>query len=396
MLRIGVVREIAPGETRVAIVPDVAGRLAKGGFEVLLETGAGRAAMFEDKPYADAGVKVLPTAAEVFAQADVVLKVREPWTDPARGVDEAAALREGSALIAFLNPSQNGPLFERLAQRRVTALSMELVPRITRAQKMDALSSMSTVAGYKAALLAASTLARFYPLLMTAAGTIAPARVFVLGAGVAGLQVIATSRRIGAVVEAFDVRPAVREEVQSLGATFVAADLTDAAHSGEGGYAKALSADQEEKERALIRKHVAGADVVVTTAMVPGRRAPVLVTEEMVREMKTGSVIVDMAAETGGNCALTRPGETVVAHGVTIHGPVTLAASLPVHASQMYARNVVALLQHVVKDGALHIDLADEITKGCCVTHDGRVLYGAPAAAAPPQPVAAGAPGSPS
>jgi len=386
MPRIGVVREIAPGEARVALVPEVAGRLTKAGFEVVVQAGAGKAASHEDAGYASAGARIVDSAAEVLSQADVVLKVREPQVGPAG--DETAQLREGTALIGLLNPTANAALIQRLADRRITAFAMELVPRITRAQKMDALSSMSTVAGYKAALLAASTLGKFFPLLMTAAGTIAPARVFVLGAGVAGLQVIATSRRLGAVVEAFDVRPAVREEVMSLGATFVSAELTDASHAGEGGYAKSLSADQEARERDLIRKHVATADCVVTTAMVPGRRAPVLVTEEMVHEMRTGSVIVDLAAETGGNCALTKPGETVVVNGVTIHGPVTLAASLPVHASQMYARNVSALLQHVVKDGALKVDLNDEIMKGCCVTHEGRVLFGV-AATPPPSPPAA-------
>jgi len=391
MLRIGVVKEIAPGERRVALVPEAAARLVKAGFEVVVESGAGVSASHENEAYEKAGVRVLASAAEVYGQADVLLKVREPWTDAAKGIDEAALVREGATVIGLLNPSQNAALFEKLAARRVTALAMELVPRITRAQKMDALSSMSTVAGYKAALIAASSLGKFFPLLMTAAGTIAPARVFVLGAGVAGLQVIATSRRLGAIVEAFDVRPAVREEVQSLGATFVSAEMVDASHADEGGYAKALSADQEAHEREVIRKHVATADAVVTTAMIPGRRAPLLVTEEMVREMRPGSVIVDLAAETGGNCALTKPGETHVAHGVTIHGPVTLAAALPVHASQMYARNVSALLQHVVKDGAMNIDMEDEITKGCCAVHDGRVLYGAPAAKAAEQPVTAGA-----
>jgi NAD(P) transhydrogenase subunit alpha len=260
---------------------------------------------------------------------------------------------------------------------------------------MDALSSMSTVAGYKAALLAAGTLGRFFPLFMTAAGTIAPAHVFVLGAGVAGLQAIATSRRLGAVVEAFDVRPAVKEEVQSLGATFVHLDLVDEKMVAEGGYAKAMSAEQEARERELIHKHVKSADVVITTAMVPGKKAPVLITEAMVRDMKPGSVIVDLAAETGGNCELTKPGEQVTVHNVTIHGPVNLAAMLPVHASQMYSRNISALLLNMVKDGALNLDFSDEITRDTCVTHGGKLMKGsgreAPAAATPaaaPAPVA--------
>jgi NAD(P) transhydrogenase subunit alpha len=289
-------------------------------------------------------------------------------------------------LIGLLNPARNAELLQKLAARRITAYALELLPRISRAQKMDVLSSMSTVAGYRAALIAAGSLGKFFPLFMTAAGTIAPARVFVLGAGVAGLQAIATARRLGAVVEAFDVRPAVREEVQSLGATFVALELTDEKQVAAGGYARALSAEEEEKERQLIHKHVKGADVVITTAMVPGKKAPVLITEAMVRDMRPGSVIVDLAAETGGNCALTQAGQQVVAHQVVIHGPVNLAASLPVHASQMYSRNVSALLLHLVKDGALNLDWADEITRDTCATREGRVVYGAaggPAAAAP-------------
>ncbi len=349
----------------------------KAGFEVVVEASAGLQASHADDSYREAGATVAD-AGSVFESAEVLLKVREPIA-LSTGGHEADRIREGATLIGLLNPSRNADLFARLAERRVSAFAMELIPRISRAQKMDALSSMSTIAGYKAALIAAGSLGKIFPLLMTAAGTIAPARVFVLGAGVAGLQVIATSRRLGAVVEAFDVRPAVREEVQSLGATFVQLDLTDAKLVGEGGYAKALSEEQEHRERDLIRKHVKTSDVVVTTALVPGRKAPVLVTAEMVREMRPGSVIVDLAAETGGNCELTKPGETTVAHGVVIHGPVNLPAQVPVHASQMYSRNLHALLSLMVKDGALRLDFEDEIIRGTCVTHEGRVLWGAPA-----------------
>jgi len=385
VLRIGVPRETQPGENRVALVPEIVDRLTKAGFEVLVEARAGEAASHTDGAYRDAAATVLPDARAVFEGADVVLKVREPGATE-QGAHEADLLREGSTLIAFLNPARNPELLQKLAARRITAFAMELLPRISRAQNMDALSSMSTVAGYKAALMAANSIGKFFPLLMTAAGTIAPARAFVLGAGVAGLQAIATSRRLGAVVEAFDVRPAVREEVQSLGATFIALDLTDEKLVGAGGYAKALSAEQEARERELIHRHVKGADVVITTAMVPGRKAPVLITEAMVRDMRSGSVIEDLAAEMGGNCELTKPGERVTAHGVLILGPVNLAATLPVHASQMYSRNISALLLQLVKDGALHLDWEDEITRDTCAVREGRVVYGATRAAAAPAP----------
>jgi NAD(P) transhydrogenase subunit alpha len=379
MVRIGVVKEIAPGESRVALVPDVAGRLVKAGAEVVVEAGAGQAASFEDEAYSDAGAKVASSAADVYSQTDFVVKVRAPEGG------EIGMLREGTGLVAFLDPLRNKDLLDKLASRKVTAFAMEMVPRITRAQKMDALSSMATVAGYRAALIAATSIGKFFPLLMTAAGTIAPARVFVLGAGVAGLQTIATARRLGAVVEAFDVRPAVREEVKSLGATFISAEeLTTEKMADAGGYAKELSHDQEAKERELLAKHVKIADAVITTASVPGRRAPVLVTEDMVKSMRPGSVIVDLAADSGGNCALTKPGETIVVHGVTITAPLVIASSLPFHASQMYARNVMALVQHLIKDGALNYDFSDEITAGSCVTHDGRVRLGEPAAPAAP------------
>ena len=366
-MRIVVPREMAPGENRVALVPDTVARLAKAGFDLQVETGAGVAAGFTDDAYREAGATIAQAAAGLFGSADVTLKVRAPMA-VAGGVHEADLLKEGSALIAFLGRDTNSDLARRLTARGIRAFSMEMVPRISRAQKMDALSSMSTAAGYKAALLAASSLGKFFPLLMTAAGTIAPARVFVIGAGVAGLQAIATSRRLGAVVEAFDVRPAVREEVQSLGATFVAPDLVADAAVDKGGYAKALSEEQHAREQKLLEERVKMNDVVITTAMIPGKPAPRLITAAMVRQMKPGSVIVDLAAETGGNCELTRPGEKIVAHEVTIIGFLDLATMLPTHASQMYSRNISALLLHLVKDGQLAPDFDDEITRESCFT----------------------------
>jgi NAD(P) transhydrogenase subunit alpha len=381
-MRIAVPREIASGETRVALVPETVARLTKSGFEVLVESGAGALAAFTDEAYREAGATLAPSAKEALGAADVVLKLREPMPIPGGG-HEADLLREGAVLIAFLGRDRQSDAVRRLGARGVRAFSMEMVPRISRAQKMDALSSMSTVAGYKAVLLGANALGRFFPLLMTAAGTIAPARVFVLGAGVAGLQAIATTRRLGAVVEAFDVRPAVREEVQSLGATFVAADLVSESAVDKGGYAKALAADQEERVRQVIAERLKLADLAITTAMIPGKKAPVLITAAMVQAMKPGSAIVDLAADSGGNCELTRPGETVVQHGVTILGPLNLAASLPIHASQMYSRNISALLLLFVKDGKLNLDFGDEIIRESCIT-------GAP------QPAAMAPAGSPS
>jgi len=373
-MRIGVPREIAARETRVALVPDTVARLVKSGLEVLVEAGAGERATFGDDAYQGAGARLAPGPRELWGGTDLVLSVRAPQRDPSLGVHQIELMREGASLIGFLRPVQNPDLLGMLAARKITAFAMERVPRISRAQKMDALSSMSTVAGYKAALLAADSLGKFFPLLMTAAGTIAPAKVFVLGAGVAGLQAIATSRRLGGVVEAFDVRPAVREEVQSLGATFVSAELADEGAVGAGGYAREQSEEFHRRERELLAKHVAGADAVISTAMVPDRPAPRLITEEMVRTMRRGSVIVDLAAESGGNCELTQAGTQTMHHGVAILGPVNLPATLPQHASQMYARNVASFLGHVAKDGALQLDFTDEITKGTCVTHGGKVL----------------------
>ena len=366
-MRIGVPLETAPRERRVALVPDSAARLGRAGLEVVVERGAGLAAGFPDAAYEKAGA-TLCGAAEAFA-AGLVLKVRRP------GPDEAERLAPGSALACFLQPASSRDLLQRLAARKVTALAMELVPRITRAQSMDALSSQATAAGYKAVILGASHLWKLMPMLTTAAGTLAPARTLILGAGVAGLQAIATARRLGAVVSAFDVRPAVKEQVQSLGATFVEAPV---AAEGAGGYAKELASDEEARVLAAVGRHVPEQDLVIATAQVPGRPAPRLVTEEMARAMRPGSVIVDLAAESGGNCALTRPGETVKAGGVTILGPLDLAASVPFHASQMYSRNLEALVSHLVRDGGLRLDLSDEITRAMAAAHGGEVRWGAP------------------
>ena len=362
---IGVPRESEPGERRVALVPDIVRRLADDGVETLVESGAGEAAGFTDDAYAEAGARVVP-AAELYAQAELVARVRRP------SPDDIAALREGQALVALLQPLADPTIADALAERRVTAFSMDTIPRITRAQAMDALSSQATVAGYKATLLAATTMGKFFPMLTTAAGTIAPARVLVLGAGVAGLQAIATARRLGAVVTGYDVRAVVKEQVESLGATFLELDVEGV--EGVGGYAVALAEDEQERQRQLMALHIGASDAVIATALIPGKPAPLLVTEEAVAGMRPGSVVVDLAAEAGGNCALTEPGETVVRNGVTIVGETNLPSTMPLHASQMYSRNVASFLGLLVKDGSLHIDFEDEIVRDTCVTHEGRVL----------------------
>ena len=359
-MQIGVPKEIVAGERRVALVPDVAGKLVKAGHGVVVERGAGVEAGVPDEAFTAAGASV----GDPWS-ADVVCKVQKP------GPEEIAKLREGGALIGLLQAATNPDLVKQLAQRRVTAFSLELLPRITRAQAMDVLSSQATVAGYKAVLLAAAATGRFFPMLVTAAGTLPPARVLVLGAGVAGLQAIATARRLGGVVSAFDVRPAVKEQIESLGAKFLALEIQEQAEAA-GGYAKQLSADAPQRELEFVARHVKDADVVITTAAIPGKKAPVLITAAAVRGMKPGAVIVDLAVETGGNCELSKAGTEVVEHGVRILGPTNLPASMPQHASQMYARNVSAFLQHLSKDGALHLDLTDEITRATCVTHDGK------------------------
>jgi NAD(P) transhydrogenase subunit alpha len=370
-MRVVVPKESRPGERRVALVPEAIGKLRDIGLAVTVQSGAGAAAGFVDAAYRDAGADIGADAAGLLAQGDIVARVRPPTHEGA--ASEVGGMREGAVLVGFLQPLTSPALLRALAAGGITAFALELVPRITRAQRMDALSSQATVAGYKAVLLAGSTSGKFFPMLMTAAGTVPPARVLVLGAGVAGLQAIATARRLGAVVQGFDIRPDVKEQVESLGAQWVGIQMQEAV--GAGGYAKEVSQDAQERMLEHLHKLVAEADVVITTAQIPGRPAPKLVTEPMVAAMRPGSVIVDLAAESGGNCAGTRAGEDVQRNGVSILGPVELAATLPFHASQMYSRNVLALLQHLVKDGELKLDLEDEITKGCLVTHGGEVVH---------------------
>ena len=371
----GVITETLAGERRVALVPSVVPALAKIGVSVLFQQGAGAAAGFTDAAFAEKGAEMAPSAADVVAKADLLLRVRISPEATEAGRDDSGLLRPGLALIAFLDPLNEPGLARSLAAKNVTAFSMELMPRITRAQSMDALSSMATIAGYKAVLLAANTLPRMFPMLTTAAGTVTPARVFVIGAGVAGLQAIATARRLGAPVEAYDVRPASKEQVQSLGAKFVELPIEAADAEDKGGYAKAQDESFYRRQREMMAKVVAGSDVVITTAAIPGKRSPVLITEDMVKGMRPGSVIVDLAAERGGNCELTKADQTVVAHGVTIFGPTNLPATVPYHASFMYARNVTTFLTHLVKDTQLAISTDDEITRETLVTRGGQVVH---------------------
>ncbi|CAN5756919.1 Re/Si-specific NAD(P)(+) transhydrogenase subunit alpha [soil metagenome] len=360
MVRIVVPGETASDERRVALVPESITRLIRGGAEVTVQRDAGRSAFLSDEAYQNAGATI-SEAETLFDGADVIVRVRRP------SQEEVDRMPAGCLLIGLLQPAENDPLMARLAERGITALSLERVPRITRAQSMDVLSSQATVAGYKAVLLGASELDKFLPMLTTAAGAIAPARVFVIGAGVAGLQAIATARRLGAIVSGFDIRAAAAEQVQSLGATFVATDLASADAETAGGYARQQSEDDQERTLRAIATHIRDMDLVVTTAQIPGRAAPLLITGEMVASMRAGAVIVDLAADTGGNCELTRPGETVEAGGVRILAPTNLAATLPLHASQMFSRNVLTLLQHLIADGELKLNLDDQIAGPMCV-----------------------------
>ncbi len=365
-MKIVVIAETHQGERRVALVPDIAAKLVASGFEVFVEADAGEQAGFTDDAYREAGVVVEVDRKVLLSIADVVLSVQPPR------FEDMAMLRAGSASISMLQPASQSSIVEALADRGVTAFSMVLLPRTSRAQSMDALSSQSSLAGYKAVLMAANRLDKFFPMLITAAGTIPPARVLVLGAGVAGLQAIATARRLGAVVEAYDVRPAVKDEVKSLGARFLELDLET--QEGEGGYAQAQSEAFLTRQRELMTEHVAANDVVITTASIPGRRAPLLVTASMVKSMHRGSVIVDMAAESGGNCELTQPGQVIEVDGIWIDGTSNIPSTVALHASQLYARNITNLLHHLDGEGRLKLDFEDEITRGCCVTHAGQVV----------------------
>ena len=365
-MKVAAPKEIEQGERRVAIVPDTAKMLVAAGLDVGVEAGAGAGAYLSDDLYQNAGARVTGRAGELLRDADAVLKVQAP-REP-----EISLLKKGAVLISFLQPATQGETVRSLASHGITAFSLELLPRISRAQSMDALSSQASAAGYKAVLMAADRIGKLFPMMMTAAGTVAPTRVLVMGAGVAGLQAIATARRLGAVVSAYDVRPAVKEEVQSLGATFI--ELPLETQEGEGGYAREQSEEFLRKQRELIGEHIAKSDVVITTAAVPGRRAPLLVTGEMVKGMRAGSVIVDLAAETGGNVELTQAGKDVDIGGVSIIGTRNVPSTMPLTTSQLFARNVANLLLHLVKNGAISLDFADEITKGACVTHAGEVV----------------------
>jgi NAD(P) transhydrogenase subunit alpha len=367
-MKVGVAKETAPNERRVALTPEALGKLQKAGLEILVEQGAGGGASYPDDAYTAAGATVV-SREELYQQSDVIVKVQKP------DANEARLLRSGQALIAFISPLSEPELSERLAQAGVTAISLESVPRISRAQTMDALSSQANVGGYKAVLIAAAAIGKYFPLLMTAAGTAPPAKVLILGIGVAGLQAIATARRLGASVSAYDVRPETKEQAESLGATFITLQSMGAA-SGSGGYARELTPEERAAQQQELNRYIAESDVVVTTAQVPGRKAPVLVSEEAIAAMKPGAVIVDMAAEQGGNAALTRAGEVVTtANGVFIHGPVNLPSTMASGASVMYARNIAALLLHFVKDGAMHYDFEDEITRGSVIGHGGKLVH---------------------
>ncbi len=369
-MRVGIIKETLEGERRIAAVPETVSKMTKAGTEVVVESGAGVSSFISDGEFQAAGAVISPSRDEVLSGADVLIKVNKPT------VDEIGKLKEGAIVMSFLQPFSSPEEIKKLAERKVSSLSMEMVPRITRAQRMDALSTMSTVAGYKVVLMAANACGRFFPMLSTAAGTIHPAKAVIIGAGVAGLQAIATAKRLGAVVTAFDVRPAAGEQVKSLGAEFVSLDVPHEQAEDTGGYAKELPPEFYKSEQDLIRKYSKDADVIISTALIPGKRAPVLITEEMVKEMKPGSVIVDMAVEHGGNCTLSEAGKEVLKHGVTIIGFPNVPALMPVHASLLYARNVLAFLNLISPDGkSAVLDLEDDIIKGSLVTHAGQIVH---------------------
>ncbi|NUN13965.1 MAG: Re/Si-specific NAD(P)(+) transhydrogenase subunit alpha [Myxococcales bacterium] len=386
-MKVGIPKEIVPGERRVAGVTKTVERLKKLGFEVLVESGAGQFANVSDAAYAAAGATVVPGPKELYGQADLILKVLAPVARPDLGVHEVDLMREGACLISFIWPAQNKELLERLAKRKVSAIAMDAIPRISRAQKSDALSSMANIAGYRAVLEAAAAFGSLFPPQMTAAGRSDAARVLVIGAGVAGLAAIATANNMGARVQAFDVRPQVREQVQSLGAEFLEVELEESGE-GVGGYAKEMSKEFIDAEMALFRRLATQVDIIITTALIPGKRSPILITADMVRSMKPGSVVVDLAAEQGGNCELTEPGKSIVTHGVTIIGDTDLVSRLPTHASHLYGNNQVHLLEDMVRSGSFKIDLEDEVVRTALVTHEGNITWPPPKFAGPPTPAA--------
>jgi NAD(P) transhydrogenase subunit alpha len=369
-MRVGIIKETLEGERRVAAVPETVSKMTKAGTEVLVESGAGVSSFISDREFQEAGAVISPSGDELLSGVDVLLKVNKPT------LDEIGKLKEGAIVMSFLQPFSSPEEIKKMAERKISALSMEMVPRITRAQRIDALSTMSTVAGYKVVLLAANACGRFFPMLSTAAGTIPPAKAIIIGAGVAGLQAIATAKRLGAVVTAFDVRPAAGEQVKSLGAEFVSLEVPHEQAEDTGGYAKELPPEFYKSEQELIRKYSKDSDIIISTALIPGKRAPILITEEMVSEMKPGSVIVDMAVEHGGNCTLSEPGKEVLKHGVTIIGFPNVPALMPVHASLLYARNILAFLNLISPDGkSAVLNLEDDIIKGSLITHAGEVVH---------------------
>ncbi len=373
-MTIGVPTETSPGERRVSIVPAGVSNLVKAGCAVRVSAGAGREAGISDAEYEEAGATVVQERGSVFDESDVIVQVRGGGANPDSGMADVERLREGQVLISFLEPLSAPAEIKALSNRRVTACAMEFIPRTSRAQSMDALSSQANIGGYKAALVAAEYLPRLFPMMMTAAGTITPAHIFVVGVGVAGLQAIATCKRLGAVIQAYDVRPAVKEQVQSVGARFVELELDTADSEGSGGYAQAMDEQFYAKQREMMARVVSENDVVITTAAVPGKPAPVLVTEDMIKSMRPGSVVIDLAAERGGNCEITEPGRTVVKHGVTLVGEVNLPSTVPFHASQMYSNNIVNFLKLMINDGTLDVGIDDDIVQGATVTRDGEIV----------------------
>lgn len=374
-MKLAVPKETVPDERRVAIVPESVKKLIKAGLSVAVQSGAGAGAAVGDEEYESAGATIESDVEALLADADIVFKVQPPGEHPRLGKHEADMMKRGAVLVGALQALTNLDAITKLAEAGVTSFATEFLPRITRAQKMDTLSSMSTITGYKAVLLAANAMGKFFPMLMTAAGTMKPVHCFVVGAGVAGLQAIATAKRLGAVVEAFDVRPAAAEQIQSLGATALKVEAPSEDAETKAGYAKEMSKEFKEKQKQLTHDRCKANDVVITTALIFGKKAPVLITADMVKDMRHGSVIVDLAAEMGGNCELTQPGKTVVKHGVTLIGELNLPATMPVHASQMYSRNLTSFVLEFTKDGTFAIDMEDEIIQGALVTHEGKVVH---------------------
>lgn len=370
---IAVPKEIMPGENRVAIIPEIASKLIKSGFEIKIENDAGLNAGFTNDKYEKSGCKIINSPEELYKGAQIILKVQRPLEYSQSGKNEIDFMEPGSFLITFLYPLYHYELAKKCADKGINVISMDMIPRTTLAQKMDALSSQANIAGYKSVIMCANELGKIFPLMMTAAGTIQPAKVVIMGAGVAGLQALGTAKRLGAVVEVSDIRPAVKEEVQSLGGKFIEVETSENMQDA-GGYAKEASPEFLQKQKELIFKHVTEADIVITTALVPGKKAPVLVTEEMVKNMKPGSVVLDMAVEFGGNCEVSEKGKTVKKYNVTIIGEPNIPSLVPTHASEVYSKNIFNLLQHISKDGNLNVNLEDEITKGCLITYNKEVI----------------------